>query len=114
MQSKKIVDFRLGALNKGKEGGAERNFESACAVIRFCIKLQLIFNLNFAVIFYPRMSFIEVSAESHFPIQNLPYGVFSTASNVRIKTDTGKLIARCEGNRLPSSSLLFKKCVQHL
>eukprot|EP00111_Clytia_hemisphaerica_P024319 TCONS_00071736-protein len=24
------------------------------------------------------MSFIEVSAESHFPIQNLPYGIFST------------------------------------
>ncbi|XP_067136127.1 fumarylacetoacetase [Centruroides vittatus] len=27
------------------------------------------------------MSFIEVSADSHFPIQNLPYGVFSTAGN---------------------------------
>lgn len=27
------------------------------------------------------MSFIEVSPESHFPIQNLPYGVFSTPDN---------------------------------
>ncbi|KAH3784630.1 fumarylacetoacetase-like isoform X2 [Dreissena polymorpha] len=27
------------------------------------------------------MSFIPVSPESHFPIQNLPYGVFSTADN---------------------------------
>ncbi|XP_031559131.1 fumarylacetoacetase-like [Actinia tenebrosa] len=27
------------------------------------------------------MSFVEVTAESHFPIQNLPYGVFSTADN---------------------------------
>ena len=30
------------------------------------------------------MSFIPVSPESHFPIQNLPYGVFSTADNVRV------------------------------
>ena len=28
------------------------------------------------------MSFVEVSPESHFPIQNLPYGVFSTPDNV--------------------------------
>ena len=28
------------------------------------------------------MSFIHVSPESHFPIQNLPYGVFSTSDNV--------------------------------
>lgn len=28
------------------------------------------------------MSFIHVSPESHFPIQNLPYGVFSTSENV--------------------------------
>jgi len=27
------------------------------------------------------MSFITVSAQSHFPIQNLPYGVFSTSDN---------------------------------
>ncbi|KAJ7372879.1 hypothetical protein OS493_016806 [Desmophyllum pertusum] len=27
------------------------------------------------------MSFIQVSPESHFPIQNLPYGVFSTSDN---------------------------------
>ena len=26
-------------------------------------------------------SFIEVKQESHFPIQNLPYGVFSTKDN---------------------------------
>ena len=30
------------------------------------------------------MSFIPVSPESHFPIQNLPYGVFSTVHNVRV------------------------------
>lgn len=29
------------------------------------------------------MSFIEVSPDSHFPIQNLPYGVFSTQENLR-------------------------------
>ncbi|XP_053386838.1 fumarylacetoacetase-like [Mercenaria mercenaria] len=29
------------------------------------------------------MSFINVTPESHFPIQNLPYGVFSTADNSR-------------------------------
>jgi hypothetical protein len=28
------------------------------------------------------MSFIEVSVDSDFPIQNLPYGVFSTKDNV--------------------------------
>lgn len=28
------------------------------------------------------MSFIQVSPENHFPIQNLPYGVFSTSDNV--------------------------------
>jgi fumarylacetoacetase len=26
-------------------------------------------------------SFVDVSPQSHFPLQNLPYGVFSTASN---------------------------------
>ncbi|WAR11118.1 FAAA-like protein [Mya arenaria] len=30
---------------------------------------------------FDKMSFIPVSPESHFPIQNLPYGVFSTADN---------------------------------
>ena len=30
-------------------------------------------------------SFIQYGADSHFPIQNLPYGVFSTASNVSIQ-----------------------------
>jgi len=29
------------------------------------------------------MSFIEVSPDSHFPIQNLPYGIFSTKDNPR-------------------------------
>ena len=29
-----------------------------------------------------KMPFIHVSPESHFPIQNLPYGVFSTSDNV--------------------------------
>ena len=28
------------------------------------------------------MSFVEYSADCDFPIQNLPYGVFSTAGNV--------------------------------
>ena len=28
-----------------------------------------------------KKSFIEVNSESHFPIQNLPYGVFSTKDN---------------------------------
>ena len=30
------------------------------------------------------MSFISVSPDSHFPIQNLPYGVFSTKSDVSL------------------------------
>ncbi|KAL9958442.1 hypothetical protein ACROYT_G035454 [Oculina patagonica] len=29
------------------------------------------------------MSFIQVSPENHFPIQNLPYGIFSTSDNPR-------------------------------
>ncbi|CAF3209772.1 unnamed protein product [Rotaria sp. Silwood2] len=29
------------------------------------------------------MSFIEVSIDSHFPLQNLPYGIFSTKDNVK-------------------------------
>ena len=29
-----------------------------------------------------KMSFVPVTPESHFPIQNLPYGVFSTPDNV--------------------------------
>lgn len=29
-------------------------------------------------------SFIEVSQDSHFPIQNLPYGIFSTAEKVKL------------------------------
>ena len=31
------------------------------------------------------MSFVpgSASADSHFPLQNLPYGIFSTADNVR-------------------------------
>ncbi|KAG7171817.1 Fumarylacetoacetase-like [Homarus americanus] len=39
-------------------------------------------------------SFIEVSPESHFPIQNLPYGIFSTADNAthRIGVAIGNLI----------------------
>jgi hypothetical protein len=28
------------------------------------------------------MSFIEVSVDSDFPIENLPYGIFSTKDNV--------------------------------
>ena len=28
------------------------------------------------------MSFIPVSPENHFPVKNLPYGVFSTSDNV--------------------------------
>lgn len=30
-------------------------------------------------------SFVEVSPDSHFSIQNLPYGVFSTTDNVSIQ-----------------------------
>ncbi|CAH3025539.1 unnamed protein product, partial [Porites evermanni] len=29
------------------------------------------------------MSFLQVSQDSHFPLQNLPYGVFSTSVNPR-------------------------------
>lgn len=31
------------------------------------------------------MSFIQVNQDSHFPIQNLPYGIFSTQSNVSLR-----------------------------
>ena len=39
-------------------------------------------------------SFIEVSPESHFPIQNLPYGIFSTKenSNPRVGTRLGDFV----------------------
>ena len=30
-------------------------------------------------------SFVEVTAESHFPLQNLPYGVFNTADAPRAR-----------------------------
>ncbi|CAF4452252.1 unnamed protein product, partial [Adineta steineri] len=29
------------------------------------------------------MSFIEVNSDSDFPIQNLPYGIFSTKDNAK-------------------------------
>ena len=32
---------------------------------------------------YCKMSFIQVSHDNHFPIQNIPYGVFSTSDDVR-------------------------------
>jgi len=31
----------------------------------------------------PQRSFVEVAPDSHFPIQNLPYGIFSTTSDAR-------------------------------
>ena len=46
------------------------------------------------------MSFIEVSPDSHFPIQNLPYGVFSTKDNVSF---SHSLTDRFELNRLGST-----------
>lgn len=33
------------------------------------------------------MSFIPVSTENHFPVKNLPYGVFSTSDNVSTSKD---------------------------
>ena len=39
---------------------------------------------------YSEMSFIEYSADCDFPIQNLPYGIFSTAADVS-----------CAPNQLP-------------
>ena len=38
------------------------------------------------------MSFIPVSPENHFPVKNLPYGVFSTSDNVSKLTQTLKFI----------------------
>ena len=39
-------------------------------------------------------SFIEVNPESHFPIQNLPYGVFSTegSKTPRVGTAIGNYV----------------------
>jgi hypothetical protein len=37
----------------------------------------------FAPVLVTMQSFIDVQKDSHFPIQNLPFGVFSTASKVR-------------------------------
>ena len=36
-------------------------------------------------------SFVEVAADSHFPIQNLPFGVFSTVVSVsfHLRTSAG-------------------------
>jgi fumarylacetoacetase len=33
-------------------------------------------------------SFIEVSKDSHFPIQNLPYGIFKTKDNPKPRAGT--------------------------
>ena len=52
-----------------------------CASI-FAAQISKQFCLNLRQVQEVEMSFISVSADSHFPIQNLPYGVFSTKSDV--------------------------------
>lgn len=63
-------------------------------------------------------SFVEVSPDSHFPIQNLPYGVFSTSDNVthRIGVAIGDLILDLSliahlfnGPALSSKQCVFQK-----
>ncbi|CAG8528937.1 9804_t:CDS:10 [Ambispora gerdemannii] len=56
-------------------------------------------------------SFIEISSDSHFPLENLPYGVFSTANNQfpRIGVAIGDQILD-----LPSITSLFEKHVPEL
>ncbi|GAB6028856.1 hypothetical protein CHUAL_004658 [Chamberlinius hualienensis] len=49
------------------------------------------------------MSFINVSADSHFPIHNLPYGVFSTSNNPRHQ------IGVAIGDQI-----LILSCIKHL
>lgn len=40
----------------------------------------------------PTMSFVPVDADSHFPLQNLPYGVFSTEEEVRANRVPGHAV----------------------
>lgn len=63
-------------------------------------------------------SFVEVSPDSHFPIQNLPYGVFSTSDNAthRIGVAIGDLILDLSliahlfnGPALSSKQCVFQK-----
>ena len=46
------------------------------------------------------MSFIEVRAESDFPIENLPFGVFTTESNVIIIYSLLKIIKILQNKKL--------------
>jgi hypothetical protein len=41
-------------------------------------------NINLRLGCVRKMSFIEIRPDSDFSLQNLPYGVFSTKSNVSI------------------------------
>lgn len=58
-----------------------------CAVNRNFLQLRLLENWSRATIQfrcnYTEMSFVEVPPNCHFPIQNLPYGVFSTRDEVK-------------------------------
>lgn len=47
-------------------------------------------------------SFIDVDANSHFPLQNLPYGVFSSRSN------SAKRIGVALGDQVEPKPLPFK------
>ena len=55
----------------------------------FCASFSVVCSSDISVLF--KMSFIHVSPESHFPIQNLPYGVFSTPGDVSMVVNS-KLI----------------------
>lgn len=64
------------------------------------------------------MSFIEVSLESHFPIQNLPYGVFSTEGNTRHRIgvaigdyvlDVGEVVHLFTGPVMSQNHAVLKK-----
>lgn len=44
------------------------------------------------------MSFIQVSPENHFPIKNLPYGVFSTPDNVSTSKHFTAVLLKLKSN----------------
>ena len=55
-----------------------------------CFNVVVSVGLDFIVAI--EMSFIPVSPENHFPVKNLPYGVFSTSDNVSTSRDIADVL----------------------
>lgn len=63
-------------------------------------------------------SWVEVPAESHFPIQNLPYGVFSGGGDARVGVRIGDfaidLVALHDGGLLPGANVYDRPFINDL